>query len=180
LPCFGGIDELTLDQQLASALGLQFRNMRALRQIIDDLPGRGDWMRQTLSVEGLEESFELYYRDSRECLKSLYGDPAFADVMEFAPVMEFPEDEEDCECAPEEATEDADGFWCDGSCGRQRSYSEMSTGRRWWKVQVSFLWPHEREWQTTYSLKGRASRGSHSRSHLAQLRQDDPVRLQRR
>lgn len=127
---------------------LQFKNMRALRQLIDSLPGRGPWLRTLLKLPRNEGEFVLHHRDTYECAKALVRDPAFAAVMQYTPVMEFPDGEEPCECKArlEQELYDADEFederwgyefYCDGSCGRDRSFNEMSTGRWWWETQVS-------------------------------------------
>jgi hypothetical protein len=63
-----------------------------------------------LTING--EQLEFYSRDSIESIRSLYGDPRFAQQLAFAPERHYTE-------------------------ARTRVYNEMYTGDWWWKVQVS-------------------------------------------
>ena len=59
------------------------------------------------------ECLEFYYRDIIECIRSLYGDPQFAQELAFAPEHHYISPERMC-----------------------RIYNEMYTGDWWWSVQV--------------------------------------------
>jgi hypothetical protein len=83
-----------------------------LNNIIDNkLPGRPSFRCQILQVG--DETLEFYYRDVLECIRSLYGDPEFAQHLVFAPERHYTSDER-----------------------TSRIYNEMYTGDWWWSVQV--------------------------------------------
>src|ERR1700748_3621649 len=58
------------------------------------------------------EPIQLYYRNTEDCVQSLFGNPLFADHMTYTPYRQF----------------DTDGV---------RIFSEWMTGDNAWKVQVS-------------------------------------------
>ena len=60
-----------------------------------------------------DECLEFYCRDALECIRSLYGDPEFAQDLTFAPERHYTSDER-----------------------TSRLYNEMYTGDWWWAVQV--------------------------------------------
>ena len=62
------------------------------------------------------EVCEVYYRDVMECIKSLFGDPAFTPYLHFAPEKHYTDDTEDT-----------------------RMYHDMHTGKWWWSTQVSLI-----------------------------------------
>jgi Plavaka transposase len=59
------------------------------------------------------EKLELWRRDPVECVKDLMGNPAFADIMHFAPEKIYTDPERE-----------------------DRQYDEMWTGDWWWNTQV--------------------------------------------
>ena len=61
-----------------------------------------------------KEVIELWRRNPVECVKELMGNPAFRDVMRYAPERVY--DDED---------------------GKSRVYNEMWPGDWWWNLQVS-------------------------------------------
>ena len=99
--------------QLADTLGLQFDSNKDLNRILDMLlPPRSAFIRRTKRVGG--EKHVLYMRDSLSVLRELYGRPDFAKYMVFAPEKHY--------------------VLIDGK--EERWWSEMHTGRWWWKTQV--------------------------------------------
>ncbi|KIO16582.1 hypothetical protein M407DRAFT_85849 [Tulasnella calospora MUT 4182] len=100
---------------VVEALGLSWRNARQLNQIIDHhLPNLASWTRLEFKLEGTEQVIECFYRDPLECVESLYGNPAWADVLHVAPERHYTNETK--------AT---------------RMYNEMYTGNWWWRQQVS-------------------------------------------
>ena len=59
------------------------------------------------------ETHELHFRDVLACIRSLYGDPEFAQDLVIAPERHYVDRER-----------------------KRRVYSEMHTGDWWWAVQV--------------------------------------------
>lgn len=123
-------------------LGLSFNNSRALNQVIDELPHRASWQRRTITMEGKDESFQLFYRNPLDCVKALYGSPAFAEHLLVAPELQYSDDA--CNCADLDGGTGMppEGPFCDGSCGSDRMFNEVNTGDWWWKTQVSELVVH--------------------------------------
>ena len=86
--------------------------LEKLNKIIDEqLPGRPRFKREEIVVAG--ESFDIYYRDVLECIRSLYSNPEFAPYLVFAPERHYT----DADCT-------------------HRIYHEMHTGKWWWNTQV--------------------------------------------
>lgn len=86
--------------------------MKELNNIIDHkLPGRPCFQRKDLIIG--QERLEFYYRDMLECIRSLLGDPQFAQDLVFAPERHYTSHERKC-----------------------RLYHEMYTGDWWWTIQV--------------------------------------------
>ncbi|KAH8101598.1 hypothetical protein BXZ70DRAFT_891549 [Cristinia sonorae] len=105
------LDRLLSIEGLPEALGLSFTNVRHLNQIVDQLPtGRPRFRCKEINVAG--ETYEVYYRDALECIKSLYGDPNFAGDLIFKPERHYT---------------DADRTL--------RMYHDMHTGTWWWDLQ---------------------------------------------
>ena len=75
------------------------------------LPGRPAF--QCLKLQIGEESLEFYHRDVLDCIRSIYGDPEFAQDLVVTPERHY-----------------TDPGWM------ERVYSEMHTGDWWWAVQV--------------------------------------------
>lgn len=59
------------------------------------------------------ENLEFHHRDIILCVRSLFGNPEFAQDLVFAPERHYADAERSC-----------------------RTYSEMHTGDWWWSVQV--------------------------------------------
>jgi hypothetical protein len=97
---------------LQEKLGLSYHNSQELDKIIDSLPKRPKFKRDEIQVA--DEIFEVYHRNIVECIQALYGDPAFADHMAFAP--------------EKHSIEQGDNVF--------RMYHEMHTGKWWWETQV--------------------------------------------
>lgn len=94
-------------------MGLSYKNTRELDKIIDEQlsSGRPRFIRREIIVAG--EAFEVFYRDILECIRALYGDPEFADVLVFTPERHYA---------------DADHT--------VQIYFNMHTGKWWWSTQV--------------------------------------------
>ena len=95
--------------------GLSFTSSRELRQRIDLLPDTVRWKQATVRVPGGRTARPLtfYYRSAFDCFKFLFGNPLFADYMDFVPRREY---------VDEEKTE--------------RLYNEIMTGDQAWALQV--------------------------------------------
>ena len=102
-----------------------FKNKRAFYKRIDTLPRGPKWECEELEITGDErddkgklksEVFQLWKRDSVECIKELIGNPAFRKIMRYS---------------PQQAYEDENG--------ETRIFDEMWTGDWWWNIQVSYL-----------------------------------------
>ena len=90
--------------------------MNKLNTIIDlELPGQPPFQRKELVIG--DERLEFYSRDVLECIRSLYGNPQFAQQLVFAPERHY-------------------------TCQDRRSriYNEMYTGDWWWSIQVRDLY----------------------------------------
>ena len=95
--------------------GLSFASSRELRQRIDLLPDTVRWKQVKVRVSGgrTARPLTLYYRSAFDCFKFLFGNPLFADHMDFVPRREY---------TGEDKTE--------------RLYNEIMTGDRAWALQV--------------------------------------------
>ncbi|KAG2151188.1 uncharacterized protein EDB93DRAFT_1224913 [Suillus bovinus] len=113
-------DLLSIDG-VSERLGLSFKNANELNKIIRldvlvtiidyELPtGRPKFKREQVVVAG--ESFDVYYRDILECIKSLYGDPDFAKYLTFAPERHYTDEDQTV-----------------------RLFHDMHTGKWWWNTQ---------------------------------------------
>ena len=101
-----------LSSKVVDKLGLSYRTVKQLNSIIDNqLPGRPPFQCKVLFIGN--ERLEFYCCDIIECIRSLYGDPKFVQVLVFAPERHYTSPE--CTC---------------------RIYNEMHTGDWWWLVQV--------------------------------------------
>ena len=93
-------------------LGLSYRTAKQLNHIIDNkLPGRPPFRCEELVIG--DERLEFHCRDIIECIRSLYGDPQFAQDLVFVPERHYTSIER-----------------------TSRIYNEMHTGDWWWTVQV--------------------------------------------
>ena len=78
------------------------------------LPGRPPFVCHSFVLGG--ETLELYTQDVLSCIRSIFGDPAFARDLIIAPEWHYVDHER-----------------------TERVYSEMHTGDWWWAVQVHKL-----------------------------------------
>jgi hypothetical protein len=98
--------------KVADKLGLSYHTVKQLNNIIDNkLPGRPSFRCKELVIG--DERLEFYHRDIIECIRSIYGDPQFAQDLIFAPARHYTGPERTC-----------------------RIYNDMHTGDWWWTVQV--------------------------------------------
>ena len=109
---------LVRELQLADKLDLRYRSSRDLNQIVDGaLPARPAFVRRTYQLGG--ETHELYLRDALGLVEALYGSPEFANELVFAPEKHY----------VRVGGEGERVSW-------SRRFSDMHTGRWWWKLQV--------------------------------------------
>ncbi|THH26668.1 hypothetical protein EUX98_g7528 [Antrodiella citrinella] len=114
-PGSNAMDRLLAIQGVPEALGLSYHTTRQINQVIDKLPvSRPRFHCKEVTVGG--EAFEVYYRDSLECVKALYGDPSLAADLIFKSERHYT---------------DADRT--------NRMYHDMHTGTWWWNAQVHTL-----------------------------------------
>ncbi|TBU58884.1 hypothetical protein BD310DRAFT_850215 [Dichomitus squalens] len=108
------VSELLAIEDLVSLLGLSFKNVRELNRIVDTKlsSGRPRFIRREIVVSG--ESFEVFYRDVIQCIRALYGDPEFADLLVFAPERHYTDETE-----------------------QSRIYFDLHTGKWWWETQAA-------------------------------------------
>ncbi|KAI0058289.1 hypothetical protein BV25DRAFT_1919489 [Artomyces pyxidatus] len=112
-PTSTAFTELLNIDGVADKLGLSYKNSAELNKIIDQqLPPRPKWICEEVEVHG--KTFEVYYRDVLECIRTLYGNPEFSKYMVYAPEKHFTDKEK-----------------------TSRVYHEMHTGDWWWRVQVA-------------------------------------------
>jgi hypothetical protein len=101
--------------KIIDKLGLSFSSTKELNDIIDKmLPGRPPFECHNFDLGG--ETLEFYFRDVLSCIRSIFGDPGFAQDLIVAPERHY---------ADHERTEHV--------------YGEMHTGDWWWAVQVHKL-----------------------------------------
>ncbi|KAI0633956.1 hypothetical protein C8Q77DRAFT_1193668 [Trametes polyzona] len=107
------VSELLEIEELVSLLGLSYKNSRELNKIIDEklASSRPRFIRREIVVAG--DVFEMYYRDVLQCIRALYGDPEFADVLVFTPEKHYSD-----------------------ASRTKRVYFDMHTGRWWWGTQA--------------------------------------------
>ncbi|KAI0265222.1 hypothetical protein BC834DRAFT_825393, partial [Gloeopeniophorella convolvens] len=115
-------DSLLQQPLLNSRLNPSFHNSYSLSKMIDALLTGPSWTCELVNVKGdrigedgkpMESNLELWMRDPLECIRELMGNPAFRDVISYAPERVY-EDE----------------------TGTQRLYDEMWTGDWWWNTQL--------------------------------------------
>lgn len=109
--------------QIQQRVNPAFRNKDSLLEHIDELPKGLDWKCEEVGVTGdlldddgqtRSENLELWFRDPVDCVRELMGNPAFRDVMRYAPERLFT-----------------------GDSGDDTVTNEMWTAKWWWKIQVS-------------------------------------------
>jgi hypothetical protein len=98
--------------KVVDTLGLSYNMVNKLNSIIDSkLPGQPPFQRKDLVIG--DERLEFYWRDILECIRSLYGDPKFAQDLAFVPERHYT-----CHVR------------------KSRIYNEMYMGDWWWSIQV--------------------------------------------
>ena len=101
-----------LSLKIVDKLGLSYRTVKQLNDIVDNkLLGRPPFQCKELSIGN--ERLEFYCRDAMECIRSLYGDPRFAQDLIFTPERHYTSTER-----------------------VHRIYNEIHTADWWWSVQV--------------------------------------------
>lgn len=86
--------------------------MSVLNNIIDNqLIGPPSFQCKELRIGN--EHLDFYCRDTLQCIRTLYGDPAFVEDLALTPVQHYTDAEKTC-----------------------RVVNEMNTGDWWWSIQV--------------------------------------------
>ncbi|KAJ7625428.1 hypothetical protein B0H17DRAFT_1287118, partial [Mycena rosella] len=108
------VAEIPVEEQVREKLGLSYKNIRGLHQIVDDIPERaGEWMTKSLSFPDRPgEKHFIRYRDPLAAIRSLLGNPAHAKDIVYVPTKVFSDAQRD-----------------------NRVYNEMWTGKWWTAVQ---------------------------------------------
>ncbi|KAI0354674.1 hypothetical protein OH77DRAFT_1404497 [Trametes cingulata] len=100
---------------------LSFRTKHTFLKAVDKLPDGTSWQCERFEAVGDEvdedgkpriETLELWRHDPVECIRELLGNPAFREVMRYAPEKLYADPQ-----------------------GQERMYGEMWTGDWWWKLQ---------------------------------------------
>ena len=82
--------------KIVDTLGLLYRNIKQLNNIIDTkIPGCPHFQCKELVIG--YEHLKFYCRDVIECIRSLYGDPRFAQELVFAPERHYTDHERTCQ-----------------------------------------------------------------------------------
>ncbi|KAI0261681.1 hypothetical protein BC834DRAFT_925468 [Gloeopeniophorella convolvens] len=101
---------------------LSFHNSYLLMKRIDQLPTGPDWTCELVHIKGdcvdetgklMAGDAELWMRDPLECIRELMSNPAFRDVICYAPERAYADEE-----------------------GKERLYDEMWTADWWWNTQL--------------------------------------------
>ncbi|KAF8266314.1 hypothetical protein EI94DRAFT_1701828 [Lactarius quietus] len=111
------MEELLAIPEVVDKLSLSFSSSKELNEIINALPGRPSFECHTFFIGG--ESLELYFQDVLSCIRSIYGDPAFAQDLVVTPEWHYTDQEQ-----------------------MKRVYSKMHTGDWWWAVQADKRIPY--------------------------------------
>ena len=90
---------------------MSYKNSKELNAIVDELPSRPKFNKSEVTVAG--EVFDIYHRDILECIQALIGDPDFVGKLKLAPERHYLDGDQ-----------------------LNRVYSDVHTGKWWWKVQV--------------------------------------------
>ncbi|KAJ6540166.1 hypothetical protein DFH09DRAFT_1249545 [Mycena vulgaris] len=114
-PGHKAFDRLLAIPGVREKLGLSYTNIRALHQIVDDIPDHaGAWTSKTLSFpDRPAEKYLIRYRDPLTAIETLLGNPAYAKDVVYVPKKVFSDTDRD-----------------------NRVYNEMWTGRWWTGVQT--------------------------------------------
>ena len=86
--------------------------MKELNNIIDNHMARLPSF-QSKELHIGNERLDFHFRDMLQCIRTLYGDPAFARYMAHSPVQYYTSADQSC-----------------------RVVNEMHTGNWWWSIQV--------------------------------------------
>lgn len=106
-----------LPLQVREKLGLSYKNIRGLHQLVDEIPSRATWKTRYLSFSDRpDEKYRIHFRDPLEAIKSLWADPTHAADLVYAPKQVFSD-----------------------STRKSRIYSEMWTGKWWNGIQKVYL-----------------------------------------
>ncbi|KAI0260375.1 hypothetical protein BC834DRAFT_925906 [Gloeopeniophorella convolvens] len=101
---------------------LSFHNSYSLMKRIDQLPMGPDWTCELVHIKGdrvdetgklMAGDAELWMRDPLECIRELMSNPAFRDVVCYAPERAYADEE-----------------------GKEHLYDEMWTADWWWNTQL--------------------------------------------
>ncbi|KAH8986507.1 hypothetical protein EDB83DRAFT_2240317 [Lactarius deliciosus] len=112
-PTSSAVADILAIPEFVDKLGLSYRTPNELNNIIDkELPERPQFKCEDLIIAG--NTFQFYFRDVLQCIRTLYGNPEFARDLVFAPERHYTDHERTC-----------------------RVYSEIHTGDWWWAVQTS-------------------------------------------
>jgi len=69
-------------------VGLSYRTVKQLNNLIDHkLPGWPPFQSKELLIS--QERLHFHYRDALECIRSLFGDPQYAQDLVFAPERHY-------------------------------------------------------------------------------------------
>jgi hypothetical protein len=87
--CFFLFNFLYLNSQFLQIKGLQlsFHTAKALRGRAELLPKVPEWKSELIKFDGFptKDPMDLYYRDTIECVKHLFGNPLFDGHMDYQP-----------------------------------------------------------------------------------------------
>ncbi|KAH9074684.1 hypothetical protein EDB83DRAFT_2515547 [Lactarius deliciosus] len=99
--------------EFVDKLSLSYRTPNELNNIIDkELPEHPQFKCEDLIIAG--NTFQFYFRDVLQCIRTLYRNPKFTRDLVFAPERHYTDHKRTC-----------------------RVYSEIHTGNWWWAVQTS-------------------------------------------
>jgi hypothetical protein len=84
-----------------------------LNQKLDGLEDKTPWQHFTVNMSGDTQDYNVFAHNPLACIKALFGDPAFAEKMSFAP----------------------EKLYADPEC-QVRIYHEMNTGNWWCETQI--------------------------------------------
>ncbi|KAI0063046.1 hypothetical protein BV25DRAFT_1802716 [Artomyces pyxidatus] len=111
-PTSTAFTELLQIEGVLDKLELSFKTAAEMNELIDgQLPECPGFHCEEIEIDG--ETYEVYFRDIMECVRSLYSNPEFAQHMAYAPEQHFADDEM-----------------------KTRMYGKMYTGDWWWQVQA--------------------------------------------
>jgi len=99
---------------VAEKLGLSYHNIRGLHKVVDSVPERAKWKRRELWYKSdPEDKHVIHYRDPKEVISALLGNPVHAKDIVYRPRKIFK-----------------------NASKTTRIYNEMWTGEWWNTVQV--------------------------------------------